>query len=383
MKYYIIAGESSGDLHGSNLMKAILTHDSDAEIRFWGGDRMAAVGGTCVKHIRDLSFMGFVEVVRHLRQVLGNIAFCKNDIVQFHPDAIIYIDFPGFNLRVADFAHKHGFRNFYYISPQLWAWKKGRIRKMRTTIDRLFCILPFEEDFYKRNNFPQAQYVGHPLLDAINCPTSPTSPTSSNSDTQALKHSSNQSIRHSIALLPGSRRQELSNTMPGMLALASRHPEYDFVIAGMDILGAEQYSRYGALPSNVRIRYNQTYKILSESYAAVVCSGTATLETALFNVPQVVCYKANPVSIAIARWFVGKRVRFISLVNLIADRPIVKELLQQDFNQTMLEQEFSLVTKDQSYRSTMREGYADVRRILGGSGASDRVASVVISTIQK
>lgn len=368
MKYYIIAGESSGDLHGSNLMKAILTHDSDAEIRFWGGDRMAAVGGSCVKHIRDLSFMGFVEVVRHLRQVLGNIAFCKNDIVQFHPDAIIYIDFPGFNLRIADFAHRHGFKNFYYISPQLWAWKKGRIRKMRRMIDRLFCILPFEGDFYKHNNFPQAEYVGHPLLDAIADPTSP------------ARHINDKPL---IALLPGSRRQELSNTMPGMLALASRHPEYDFVIAGMDILGAEQYSRYGALPSNVSIRYNQTYQILSESYAAAVCSGTATLETALFNVPQVVCYKANPVSIAIARWFVGKRVRFISLVNLIADRPIVKELLQQDFNQTMLEQEFCLITKDQSYRSTMRDGYADVRRILGGSGASDRVASVVISTIQK
>lgn len=333
---------------------------------------MAAVGGTCVKHIRDLSFMGFVEVVRHLRQVLGNITFCKKDILRFHPDAIIYIDFPGFNLRIADFAHKNGFRNFYYISPQLWAWKKGRIRKMRRMIDRLFCILPFEEeDFYAKNNFPQASYVGHPLLDAIANPTGPTGPTSPTND------------KPRIALLPGSRRQELSNTMPGMLALAARHPEYDFVIAGMNLLGDEQYRRYGALPPNVSIRYNQTYKILSEAYAAVVCSGTATLETALFNVPQVVCYKANPVSIAIARWFVGKRVRFISLVNLIADRPIVKELLQQDFNQTMLEQEFNLITHDLSYRTTMQDGYADVRRILGGSGASDRVASAVISSIHK
>ncbi|MCR4811293.1 MAG: lipid-A-disaccharide synthase [Bacteroidales bacterium] len=371
MKYYIIAGESSGDLHGSNLMKAIFKYDAHAEIRFWGGDRMAAVGGTCVKHIRELSFMGFVEVVKHLRQVLGNIAFCKKDILQFHPDAIIYIDFPGFNLRVADFAHRHGFKNFYYISPQLWAWKKGRIRKMRKIIERLFCILPFEEDFYKHNNFPQAKYVGHPLLDAIDCHNSQTDPISPTND------------RPLISLLPGSRRQELCNTMPDMLALAARHPEYDFVIAGMDILGHEQYSRYGALPSNVSILYNQTYRILSESHAAVVCSGTATLETALFNVPQVVCYKANPVSIAIARWFVGKRVRFISLVNLIADRPIVKELLQQDFNQTMLEEEFVRITSDEAYRSKMLKGYAEVRHILGGCGASDRVASAVISSIER
>lgn len=374
MKYYIIAGESSGDLHGSNLMKAILARDASAEIRFWGGDRMAAVGGTCVRHIRDLSFMGFVEVVRHLRQVLGNIAFCKKDILRFRPDAIIYIDFPGFNLRIAKFAYRKGFHNFYYISPQLWAWKKGRIKVMRRILDRLFCILPFEEDFYKGNNFPQAEYVGHPLLDAIASQadqTSPANPTIPIND------------KPLIALLPGSRRQELANTMPDMLRLAAQHPEYEFVIAGMSILGSEQYSRYGKLPSNVTIRYNQTYQILSEAHAAVVCSGTATLETALFNVPQVVCYKANPVSIAIARWFVGNRVRFISLVNLIADRPVVKELLQQDFNQATLDHEFNLITKDKTYRATMRDGYADVRRILGGSGASDRVASAVISAIQK
>ena len=369
MKYYIIAGESSGDLHGSNLMKALLARDPSADIRFWGGDAMTAVGGTRVRHIKELSFMGFVEVVRHLRQVLGNISFCKKDLLQFCPDAIIYIDFPGFNLRIAKFAHRKGFKNFYYISPQLWAWKKGRIKVMRRILDRLFCILPFEEDFYAKNNFPQASYVGHPLLDAIANPTSPTSPTSPTND------------KPSIALLPGSRRQELANTMPDMLWLAAQHPEYDFVIAGMNVLGEEQYSRYGALPTNVSIRYNQTYQILSEAYAAVVCSGTATLETALFNVPQVVCYKANPVSIAIARWFVGKRVRFISLVNLIADRQIVRELLQQDFNNLELDAEFGRITKDDSYRDSMREGYAEVRRILGGEGASRRVSDAIINSI--
>ena len=366
MKYYIIAGESSGDLHGSNLMKALLARDPEADIRFWGGDAMTAVGGTRVRHIKELSFMGFVEVVRHLRQVLGNISFCKKDILQFRPDAIVYIDFPGFNLRIAKFAHRKGFKNFYYISPQLWAWKKGRIKVMRRILDRLFCILPFEEDFYAKNNFPQASYVGHPLLDAIANPTSPTSPTND---------------KPIIALLPGSRRQELANTMPNMLWLAAQHPEYDFVIAGMKVLGEEIYSRYGALPPNVTIRYNQTYQILSNSHAAVVCSGTATLETALFNIPQVVCYKANPLSIAIARWFVGNRVRFISLVNLIADRPIVRELLQQDFNHLELDAEFARITKDSAYRDLMCEGYAEVRRILGGQGASRRVADAIINSI--
>ncbi len=360
MKYYIIAGESSGDLHGSNLMKAILLHDKNAVIRFWGGDAMTSVGGFRVRHIRDLSFMGFVEVACHLRQVLGNLRFCKKDIVSFCPDAIIYIDFPGFNLRIAKFAHERGFRNFYYISPQLWAWKKGRIRQMRHTIDRLFCILPFEADFYKKNNFPQAVYVGHPLLDAVKRPTG----VSADSKT--------------IVLMPGSRRQELSCTMPRMLALAARHPEYNFVIAGMEILGEESYNRYGVFPSNVSIVYNRTYQLLAKAHAAVVCSGTATLETALFDVPQVVCYSANPISIAIARWFVGKRVRFISLVNLIADRAIVRELLQQDFNLQTLEQEFNLIANDLSYRSKMRDGYAYVRHLLGDNGASERVATEII-----
>lgn len=367
MKYYIIAGESSGDLHGSNLMKALTSIDPSAEIRFWGGDAMAAVGGTCVRHIRDLSFMGFVEVARHMRTVLGNLRFCKKDIDLFRPDAIVYIDFPGFNLRIARYAHSKGYKNFYYISPQLWAWKKGRIRQMRHTIDRLFCILPFEEDFYRKNNFPQATYVGHPLLDAV----------PPRAASQATSHS------NLIALLPGSRRQELSNTMPEMLELAAQHPEYDFVIAGMNILGEEAYHHFGTLPDNVSIRFNQTYQLLGDAYAAVVCSGTATLETALYGVPQVVCYKANALSIAIARRFVGKRVRFISLVNLIADRQVVRELLQQDFNTSTLEEEFARITSDADYRAAMQKGYSEVRQILGGEGASTRVANTIIDECAK
>lgn len=368
-------------------MKALLKRDPHADIRFWGGDAMTSVGGVCARHIRDLSFMGFVEVAKHLNHVLGNISFCKKDILRFRPDAIIYIDYPGFNLRIAKFAHKHGFRNFYYISPQLWAWKKGRINQMRTTLDRLFCILPFEENFYKKNNFPKAMYVGHPLLDAINTETSTvrhpktTEPYHDNQP-QDPTHNPNHAEKPTIALLPGSRRQELANTMPDMLALARNHPEYGFTIAGMHILGENQYLNYGPLPSNVTIRYDQTYQILTSAHAAVVCSGTATLETALFNVPQVVCYKANPISIAIARRFVGKRVRFISLVNLIADKPIVRELLQQDFNTSKLEQEFFRITSDQSYRTRMQDGYTEVRRILGECGASSRVANAIIDSIE-
>ena len=348
-------------------MKALYERDANADIRFWGGDAMMAVGGTMVKHIRDLSFMGFVEVFRHIGTVLGNIDMCKRDIISYSPDAIIYIDFPGFNLRIAKFAHKHGFKNYYYISPQLWAWKKGRIRQMRRTIDRLFCILPFEEEFYKKNSFPRATYVGHPLLDAI--------------DGMCDSKKEDETEKPLIAVLPGSRRQELAHVFPTMLLLAERHPEFQFEVAGMSLIGDKVYSRYLSKVTNVTVSYDQTYRLLSKAYAAVVCSGTATLETALFNVPQVVCYKANALSIAIARCFVGNRVRFISLVNLIADREIVKELLQQDYNITKLESEFERITKDESYRKNMCDGYAEVRRILGDKGASKRVAEAVTESI--
>lgn len=365
MKYYIIAGEASGDLHGSNLMKAIFAHDNAARIRFWGGDAMQSVGGECVRHIRDLAIMGFIEVLRHFRRVIGNIAFCKRDIIQFNPDAIIYIDYPGFNLRIANYAHNHGYKNFYYISPQLWAWKKNRIKQMRKSLDYLFCILPFEEEFYRNNSFSQAVYLGHPLLDAID-------------NNQLDSKSENNSL---IALLPGSRKQELAHTMPTMVAFAARHPECRFAVAGMTLLGKHVYEKYIGNISNIEVIYDNTYQLFTQSRLAIVCSGTATLEAALFNVPQVVCYKANPISIAIARKLVGRRVRFISLVNLIADRAVVKELLQNDFNITNLEQEYTLLTQDESYRNSMLDGYADVRNILGNKGASDRVATQIIKAI--
>lgn len=367
MRYYIIAGEASGDLHGANLMRAIIRRDPDAVIRFWGGDAMSAVGGSRVRHIRDLAYMGFVEVALHLPAVLGNIRFCKQDILDFHPDAMVYIDYPGFNLKIAKFAHKLGFANIHYISPQLWAWKKGRITTMRRDLDKLCYILPFEQDFYSRNSFPQATYVGHPLLDAV----------SQFKGGSVLAQGHTKPI---IALLPGSRRQELKKVLPSMLKMASAHPEYDFVIAGMTLLGDAFYGPFIAHAANVSIVYDQTYSLLSCAYAALVCSGTATLETALFNVPQVVCYSANALSVAIARRFIGDRIKYISLVNLIADEPIVTELIQQDFNMSRLEQEFARITVQPESRQQMLDGYARLRSLLGNEGASDRTAQEIIET---
>lgn len=371
MKYYIIAGEASGDLHGANLMRALLRRDPSAEIRFWGGDDMASVGGTCVKHIRDLAFMGFLEVAAHLRTVLGNIALCKKDIEAFGPDAIIYIDYPGFNLKIAKWAHRKGYRNFHYISPQLWAWKKGRIKNMRRDLDALYYILPFEQKFYAANNMPQAHFVGHPLLDAV-------PQLSRKADTMTSPDE-----RPIIALLPGSRRMELKNMLPIMLRIAAHHPEYRFVIGGMSLLGEQRYHPYLIrATSNVEIVYDQTYALLSQAHAALICSGTATLETALFDVPQVVCYAGNPLSYIIARAFVGKRIRYISLVNLIADKPILTELLQGGLNENRLENEFNLIAKDEAYRKKMLDGYDEVRSLLGGTGASDRTAEMIVKAIK-
>ena len=367
MKYYIIAGEASGDLHGANLMRALQQQDPQASIRFWGGDAMKAVGGTQVKHIKDLAYMGFIEVATHFRTILGNIAFCKKDIENYHPDAIIYIDYPGFNLKIAKFAHQRGYRNFHYISPQLWAWKKGRITSMRRDIDRLYCILPFEKAFYERNNFPQALFVGHPLLDAV--------ARFKASDTQ-------HSAKPIIALLPGSRKQEVSKMLPEMLKVVPLHPEYQFVIAGMSLLGDDFYRNVIQNKSyEVEIWYDKTYELLTQSHAALVCSGTATLETALFNVPQVVCYKANPLSIAIARHFVGKRVKYISLVNLIADAPVVCELIQNDFNIETLDAEFRKAADNLQPRQNILSGYAALFAKLGNAGASERVATDILKNI--
>ena len=367
MKYYIIAGEASGDLHGANLMRALREQDPQAEFRFWGGDDMAAVGGTPVRHIRDLAIMGFLEVVMHLHTVLGNISFCKQDILQYHPDVVIGVDYPGFNLKIEAWAHKQGFKTAHYISPNLWAWKKGRIKGMRRSLDLLCYILPFEQRFFSENNMPHALYVGHPLLDAVK-----------NNLFEPAIHSK----RHVIALLPGSRRQELKKSLPLMVQLAKRHPEYRFIVAGMSLIGHELYDKLIPADSGIEVIYDQTYPLLASAYAAIVCSGTATLETALFNVPQVVCYSGNPISYLIARAVVGRRIKYISLVNLIADSAIVTELIQDDFNPTRLEREFQLITADDANRIRIFTQYAHMRNLLSGSGASKRTAQAIIDLIK-
>ena len=368
MKYYIIAGEASGDLHGANLMRALQRHDADAQFRFWGGDAMQDVAGTPVRHIRDLAIMGFVEVLTHLRTVLGNIRFCKQDILQYQPDALVTIDYPGFNLKMAKYAHQHGIKTIHYISPQLWAWKKGRIKSMRRDLDKLCYILPFEQDFYAKNNFPQAIYVGHPLLDAISA--------YKGADTPGLTFE-----KPVVALLPGSRRQEIKRMLPSMLTIADNHPEYQFVIAGMSLIGDAFYHDIIGKRSNVSILKDQPYSLLCSAYAAIVCSGTATLETALFNVPQVVCYRANAISVAIARRLIGKRIKYISLVNLIADKPLVTELIQDEFNIPSLEQEFARITTNTEARQAMLDGYARLQTLLGDAGASDRTALEIINEL--
>ena len=368
MKYYIIAGEASGDLHGANLMRALQHHDADAQFRFWGGDAMQDVAGEPVRHIRDLAIMGFVEVVTHLRTVLGNIRFSKQDILQYKPDVLVTIDYPGFNLKIAKFAHQHGIKTIHYISPQLWAWKKGRIKSMRRSLDKLCYILPFEQEFYAKNDFPQAVYVGHPLLDAV----------------AQYRENTTDTLNYGkpiVALLPGSRKQEIKRVLPIMLTIADRHPEYQFAIAGMTLIGDKFYKDIIGNRSNIAIIEDQTYRLLSNAYAAIVCSGTATLETALFNVPQVVCYRANAISVAIARQLIGTRIKYISLVNLIADRPIVTELIQNDLNLNQLEKEFERITSSKS-RQKILDDYAYFHTLLGNTEASDRTAIEIINLLK-
>ena len=390
MRYYIIAGEASGDLYGADLIKALREQDAAAEFRFWGGDAMRREAGEPVRHIRDLAIMGFVEVVMHLRTVLGNISLCKRDILDWKPDAVIGIDYPGFNLKIEKWAHEHGFKAVHYISPQLWAWKKGRLKGMRQYLDLLCYILPFEQDFYAQNDMPQAVYVGHPLVEVVSAQRTVNSELTTNHLTLTTNHLTLNTNNPLIALLPGSRRQEIKKCLPDMVRLAAHHPEYHFVIAGMSIIGREFYdslinSSNQAIKqsSNLTVVFDQTYALLSQAYAAIVCSGTATLETALFHVPQVVCYRANPISIAIAKKLVGKRINHIALVDLIDDSDVVTELLQQDFNDHRLEQEFQLITADNGNRERMLDGYRRVEQKLGDAGASCKTAQQIFELILK
>lgn len=366
MKYYIIAGEASGDLHGSNLIKQIHQLDTNANIKAWGGDLMETAGCRLVKHYKDLAFMGFYEVAMNLRTILGNISFCKKDIEAFQPDALILIDYPGFNLRIAKWAKAKGIKVFYYISPQIWAWNSRRVHSIKKVVDKMFVILPFEKDFYKKYDY-EADFVGHPLLDVVLNKTP-------NPDFRSKHGLSDKAI---IALLPGSRKQEITKMLDVMLSMLPHYPDYQFVIAGAPSMPLSFYENI-IQDTSVKIIQNQTYELLQHSQAALVTSGTATLETALFKVPEVVCYKGNPISYWIAKRLVN--VKYISLVNLILDKALVTELIQADFNESRLKEELGKLLSGDSLAS-IKEGYEHLHDSLGNAGASRRTAELIYKNI--
>lgn len=371
MKYYIIAGEASGDLHGSNLMKALSAEDKEAEFRVWGGDLMQAQGGQLVKHYRDLAFMGFWEVLKNLRTILGNIKMCKRDVLTYEPDVLILVDYPGFNLRIAKWAKQQGLKVYYYISPQIWAWHSSRVHGIKASVDRMFVILPFERDFYAKYEY-EVDFVGHPLMDVIDAYRAP--------DQFRTNHQlSDQPI---IALLPGSRKQEIERLLNVMLSIVPEFPGYQFVIAGAPGQEGRFYQdviKKAPLSDEAEGRVcfvdNQTYALLQHAEAALVTSGTATLETALFEVPQVVCYKGSPLSYYIARRVVN--VDYISLVNLIADREIVTELIQGDCTPKRIQSELSALLEG-AQRQQILEDYQALKTLIGQGGASRKAAKLMV-----
>jgi lipid-A-disaccharide synthase len=367
MKYYIIAGEASGDLHGSNLMKELYKIDPQAEIRFWGGDLMSEVGGTCIKHYKDLAFMGFAEVLLNIRTILNNISFCKADILSFNPDKIIYIDYPGFNLRIAKWAKKQHFQNHFYIAPQIWAWKENRIKQIKKSIDKLYVILPFEKPYFENKHHFRVSYVGHPLLDAIN-----RRPKKNKADFLAEHQLADKPI---IALLPGSRKQEVNKMLNIMLSVLNDFPDYQFIIAGAPGLPQTFYQPF-LKDKQICLVQNKTYDLLDNSHAALVTSGTATLETALFKVPEIVCYKGSNISYEIAKRVI--KLKFISLVNLIMDEEVVKELIQHELNHKNLKKELQKILKNEN-REKLLFKYNLLISLLGQDGASQKVANEIFA----
>jgi lipid-A-disaccharide synthase len=361
MKYYIIAGEASGDLHGSNLIKQLAIQDPNYSIRCWGGNLMEAAGGMLVKHYRDLAFMGFAEVIKNLPTILSNLRFCKTDILQYKPDVLILIDYPGFNLRIAEWAKQQGFKVVYYIAPQVWAWKANRVKKMRQNIDLMLCILPFEKTYFKSEWDWEVSYVGHPLIEVI----------------EDFKASNQLSKKPIIALLPGSRKQEIAKKLPIMLSVAPHFPNYEFVVAQAPGQEADFYTPFLNGQSNVKIVKDSTYKLLLESSAALVTSGTATLETALFGVPEVVCYKGSNISYQIAKRLV--KIKFISLVNLIMDKEIVKELIQDALTTEQLIKALNQLLTNPQHLTQLKEAYATLyERLAAGGHASENAAKEIM-----
>jgi lipid-A-disaccharide synthase len=370
MKYYIIAGEASGDLHGSNLMKSLYNEDPKAKIRFWGGDLMQSVGGTLVKHYKELSFMGFLEVVLNLKTILNNIKICKKDILEFQPDVLVFIDYPGFNMRIAKWAKKLGMKTHYYISPQIWAWKENRIKDIKRDIDKMYVILPFEKDFYEKKHQYEVEFVGHPLIDAINNRIS--------IDESIFRKENSLSDKPIIAILPGSRKQEITKMLSVMLSVVADFPDYQFVIAGAP---SQEFSFYSTFltANNCHFISNKTYDLLSISFAALVTSGTATLETALFKVPEVVCYKGSWLSYQIAKRIVT--LKYISLVNLIMDKEVVTELIQDNLNTSTLKIELQKLLNS-NHRDLVLENYNGLEKKLGGSGASEKTAKLIVKNLK-
>jgi len=379
MKYYLIAGEASGDLHGSNLIRELKKLDQQALIRAWGGDLMKDAGAEIVRHYRDLAFMGFVEVIKNLPTILNNLKFCKQDIQEFAPDVLVLIDYPGFNLRIAKWARQQGLKIIYYISPQVWAWKEGRVRSIKKIVDKMLVILPFEEQFYKKWDY-QVEYVGHPLVQVIE-----------EFDKKHLALKTTRSaqaqnevfpVKEKIALLPGSRKQEIEIKLPIMLEASRHFPDFNFIIAQAPGQPLSLYEKLTAGYPNVDIAFSgQTYTLLSQAKVALVTSGTATLETALFGLPQVVCYKGSSVSYQIAKRLV--KIKYISLVNLIMDKPVVKELIQSELTVKNLTKELDSLLHDEQKIRQIKKDYADLKLLLRKeSNASARAAQEIVRFLQ-
>lgn len=366
MKYYLIAGEASGDLHGSNLVKELKKLDQNANIRCWGGDKMAAAGATVVKHYKDLAFMGFAEVIKNLPAILRNFSFCKKDISIFKPDVIIFIDYPGFNLRMADWGRKNNYKTVFYISPQIWAWKENRAKAIKKNIDKMLVILPFEKAFYEKWDYP-VEYVGHPLAEVIN--------------TFIIQHPEIKKDGKTIALLPGSRKQEIKTKLPIMLEATKNFPENTFIIAKAPGMDDSFYEEFLHQYKNVQTATDNTYHILMESSAALVTSGTATLETALFGVPEIVCYKASPISYEIGRRLI--KLKYISLVNLIMNREVVKELIQNDLTSEKITFHLKELLSNEKAKEKIQQDYAELKDLLSlGGNASMNAAKLIYDFVK-
>ncbi len=375
MRYYIIAGEASGDLHGANLMKGLLKSDPQAEFRFWGGDRMAEVGGAknLVRHYKTASFFGLMGVISHLPEVLRQLKECKLDVAEYNPDVLILVDYPGFNFKIAKFAHRVGIRVFYYISPKVWAWKEGRVKFLKKYVDRLFIIFPFEVEYFRERGI-EAVYEGNPLVDEIE-----EKRREMPARGEFLRRNGLPDDKPVVALLAGSRRSEVRYNLPFMVALARRFPQYRFVIAGVGWLERGIYDEIVG-SGDIGFVCDQTYTLLEYAEAAVVTSGTATLETALIGTPEMVCYKSDGFSMWIARIVV--RVRFISLVNIIMNREVVRELLQWDMKMPVAEAELKAILPGGGKREKMLADFAGLREMLGSHGASERFAARMVEILK-